>query len=180
MATCDCRVMTQNTFFPRTRCWLFGGIGTLVLMPTRGAAAGGLDAKTAKRWPEIAACLISEVFDFQDPIRPVFERHNGTIQIGGLRVDLHRECPNAMSESDESADERTPFVPLDATTRVVQENGRWVVMLNVTSWEPSEEGHPIANNWKRINDYATEQEAQVAARWIEKSANRQTRPPSGF
>ncbi|MAT70219.1 MAG: hypothetical protein CMJ58_11935 [Planctomycetaceae bacterium] len=73
-----------------------------------------------------------------------------------------------------------PFKPLDATTRVVQENGRWVVYLNVTSWEPDDDGHPVANNWKRINDYATESDAHVAATWIARSASRNIRPPSGF
>ena len=85
-----------------------------------------------------------------------------------------------MNEPNNSQADDGEFVPLDATTRVVKENGRWVVMLNVTSWEPTGDEHPVTNNWKRINDYATEQEAKVAASWIEKSANRQIRPPTGF
>ena len=85
-----------------------------------------------------------------------------------------------MNEPDEAQRDDGKFVPLDATTRVVSENGRWVVLLNVMSWEPTDDEHPVTNNWKRINDYATEQEAAVAASWIEKSANRQNRPPTGF
>ena len=80
----------------------------------------------------------------------------------------------------ESGEQSKKFVPLDAIARVEKENGRWVVYLNVQSWEPSEEEHPVANNWKRINDYSTEQEAKVAASWYEKSANRTIRPPMGF
>ena len=72
------------------------------------------------------------------------------------------------------------FEPLEAVTRVVEERGRWVVMLNVTSWEPEGGTHPVANNWKRINDYATQREAEVAAQWILRSANRHIRPPMGF
>lgn len=72
------------------------------------------------------------------------------------------------------------FVPLDAVTRVVHQNGRWVVMLNVMSWEPSGGEHPVANHWKRISDYATETEANVAAHWIERSANRIAGRQDGF
>lgn len=83
-----------------------------------------------------------------------------------------------MNETNKSGDDGR-FIPLAATAHVVHENGRWVVMLNVTSWEPADEDSPVTNNWKRINDYATEREARVAAAWIEKSANRQIRPPTG-
>jgi len=94
-----------------------------------------------------------------------------------------------MSDQDEgpgnpgakrSENSTETFTPLDAMTRVVRENGRWLVLLNVPSWEPTDVEHPVANHWKRINDYATEQEAQVAASWIERSANRTIRPPIGF
>ncbi|MEN1680139.1 MAG: hypothetical protein AAGJ46_11140 [Planctomycetota bacterium] len=89
-----------------------------------------------------------------------------------------------MGEREPSPDREQegdrPFVSLGATTRIVEENGRFVVMLNVTSWAPEGDDFPVANNWKRINDYATRREAEVAAHWIEKSANRSHRPPSGF
>lgn len=77
-------------------------------------------------------------------------------------------------------DDKEPFVPLDATTHIVYEKGRWVVLLNVTSWESQSEENPVHNHWKRINDYSTEQEAKVAAQWIARSANRRIRPPTGF
>lgn len=88
-----------------------------------------------------------------------------------------------MSESGESArycegEPERRFIPLAATTRVVHERGRWLVMLNVQSWDPNDEHHPVANEWKPINNYATEAEANVAASWIERSANRKVRPPS--
>lgn len=83
-----------------------------------------------------------------------------------------------MDNSD-SHSEQPKFVALEASTHVIKENGRWVVMLNVVSWDAADE-HPITNNWKRINDYATEQDAIVAASWIAKSANRNIRPPMGF
>ncbi len=80
----------------------------------------------------------------------------------------------------EPGDTPDNFHPLEAETRVLYEQGRWVVMLNVMSWEPDDDTHPIQNRWMRINDYSSEQEAQVAAKWIEKSANRKFRPPQGF
>ena len=88
-----------------------------------------------------------------------------------------------MSESGERAEDRGAelgrgFIPIAATTRVVHEKGRWLVMLNVQSWDPTDECHPVANEWKQINNYSTEAEANVAASWIERSANRNVRPPS--
>ena len=91
-----------------------------------------------------------------------------------------------MTDDYRAEDERpddpsaSRFYPLEATTHIVYENGRWVLMLNVTAWEPNSDEHPVRNHWKRINDYNTEQEAKVAAQWIARSANRRIRPPTGF
>lgn len=87
-----------------------------------------------------------------------------------------------MDQPDDSSNAGKPdkkFVPLEAITRVEQENGRWVVYLNVPSWEP-DQADPVANNWKRINDYASEAEANMAATWFARSANRTIGPPTGF
>ncbi len=72
------------------------------------------------------------------------------------------------------------FVPLEALIRVTQEQGRWVVYLNVPAWQPQEDQHPVTNHWRRINDYSTQQQADVAARWYLRSANRNCQPPTGF
>ncbi|MCA9261643.1 MAG: hypothetical protein KDA61_20640, partial [Planctomycetales bacterium] len=49
--------------------------------------------------------------------------------------------------------------PLGAMVRVVCEQGRWTVLLNVASWEADRTqwagSWPVINNWKRIHDYAT-------------------------
>lgn len=82
--------------------------------------------------------------------------------------------------ADDCGDSNTSPVALTADTRIVQESGRWIVMLNVPYWDPSGDDHPVTNNWKRISDYATQQGAEVAASWITRSVNRQTRPPMGF
>ena len=64
--------------------------------------------------------------------------------------------------------------PMQGYTRVESPSGRWVVWLNVQSWSSgaADQDHPINNQWKQINDYATRREAEVAARWIERSVNR--------
>ena len=72
------------------------------------------------------------------------------------------------------------FVPLEAIARVENEGGRWVVYLNVQSWDPSDKKHPVANDWQRINDFSTEAEAKMAAHWYERSANKNASPPTGF
>jgi hypothetical protein len=87
-----------------------------------------------------------------------------------------------MNQPDDSLSENQrgkKFVPLEAITRVEKENGRWVVYLNVQSWEPDQDD-PVANDWKRINDYSSEADAKVAASWYQRSANRTIRPPLGF
>ncbi|MEM9825050.1 MAG: hypothetical protein AAF958_00595 [Planctomycetota bacterium] len=77
--------------------------------------------------------------------------------------------------------------PIEGTTAVRLENGRWVVWLNIQSWsessgdtETSGDEHPIENDWRRIADYDTQSQAEVAARWIGRGVNRQAPPPSGF
>ncbi len=98
---------------------------------------------------------------------------------------------------------------LGATTKVVEEHGRWVVYLNVEFWEPRRgtacsddrdsafdgnaesnihrptdlgtEDWPIQSYWRRIADYPDRQRADVAARWIERSADRNLHePPHGL
>ena len=87
---------------------------------------------------------------------------------------------NGRDDSDRGEEQSKKFVPLEAIARIEHENGRWVVYLNVQSWEPNDDENPVTNNWKRINDYSTEEDAKVAASWFQKSANRTYRPPTGF
>jgi hypothetical protein len=56
-------------------------------------------------------------------------------------------------------------------TVIEEEEGRWVVYLEVGFWEAAQEG-PIHTNRRRIKDYATRREAEVAASWIERSTDR--------
>ncbi|MEZ6096828.1 MAG: hypothetical protein R3C03_21840 [Pirellulaceae bacterium] len=89
------------------------------------------------------------------------------------------ETPSQPSGFDADRDRQS--IPLEGLTRIVNKDGRWVVWLNVQFWEASaEDGNPIENHWTIISDYSTEGEAIVAARWIERSVNKQYRPPTGF
>lgn len=60
-------------------------------------------------------------------------------------------------------------------TEVEEENGRWVVYMDVCFWREDvskEDLNPLENVRKRIRDYATKREAEVAAHWIERTADR--------
>ncbi len=58
-----------------------------------------------------------------------------------------------------------------AETFVVRERGRWVVYLAVHFWE-ADHADLIRTVERRIADYATQRQAEVAARWYERVANR--------
>ena len=72
-----------------------------------------------------------------------------------------------------------PF-PADAIAvraLIERERGRWVVFLEVTM-VPDREDCVVTH---RIADFATEREADVAARWMVRAAGRDLpRPPLGF
>lgn len=77
-----------ETFFPEDTLLALWRDGSLVLLPTRGAAAGGLMLKQ-RNLDGDRSLLISEVFEFSIP--------HGTFtaiwddSIGGLRVNLPRD-----------------------------------------------------------------------------------------
>ncbi len=71
-----------------------------------------------------------------------------------------------------------PAVGLKAL--VEEENGRWVVYLDLSFWREcvsgDEDFNPMENVRQRIRDYSTsKQEAEIAAHWIERTADR-TKP----
>ena len=66
-----------------------------------------------------------------------------------------------------------------AQTMIEEERGRWVVYLEVGFWDPNEIDslHTVR---RRIQDYAKKSQAEIAARWIERTARKEQRhPPSG-
>ncbi|MEM8961741.1 MAG: hypothetical protein AAGD38_09695 [Acidobacteriota bacterium] len=76
--------------------------------------------------------------------------------------------------------EAFPDCGLDAQTYVIEENGRWVVYLDVAlASDRSDEPFRVVR--RRIRDFATMDEAEVAARFIGRGASRTlSKPPSGF
>ncbi len=75
-------------FFPEDTLLALWRDGALVLLPTRGAAGGGLMLKRRNLHGD-RSLLISEVFDFDIP-SGVFEA-SWDDSMGGLRVALHQE-----------------------------------------------------------------------------------------
>ena len=59
---------------------------------------------------------------------------------------------------------------------VEKEQGRWVVYLDVAFWREAaaadKDFNPLENERKRIRDYSTKTEAEVAAHWIERTADK--------
>jgi hypothetical protein len=63
-----------------------------------------------------------------------------------------------------------PAVGLKA--EVLQEKGRWVLYLDLSFWREDPCDNPLETVRKRIRDYSTKREAEVAAHWIERTADR--------
>ncbi len=67
-----------------------------------------------------------------------------------------------------------PSRAVGARTYVEHEKGRWVVYMEVTEW--MDDAAPGANPTRirtiRIEEYPTQARAQVAARWMERTADR--------
>jgi hypothetical protein len=58
---------------------------------------------------------------------------------------------------------------------IEEEKGRWVVYLDISFWRESgsyDEDNPLESVRKRIRDYPTKRDAEVAAHWIERTADR--------
>lgn len=74
-----------------------------------------------------------------------------------------------------------PDAALGAVTHIEPEHGRWTVYMDVTFWDTGDAAEPLQTERRRIADYATRQQAEVAARWMERGADRELRrPPSGL
>jgi hypothetical protein len=58
---------------------------------------------------------------------------------------------------------------------IEEEKGRWVVYLDISFWRENgsyDEHNPLESVRKRIRDYPTKRDAEVAAHWIERTADR--------
>jgi hypothetical protein len=60
-------------------------------------------------------------------------------------------------------------------TQIEQEKGRWVVYMDLSFWREDAPDNPLEIVRRRISDYGTRREAEVAAHWMERTADR-TKP----
>ena len=66
-----------------------------------------------------------------------------------------------------------PAVGLKAT--IEEERGRWILYLDLCFWRETcteKDLSPLEMIRKRIRDYSTKRDAEIAARWIERTADR--------
>jgi hypothetical protein len=59
-------------------------------------------------------------------------------------------------------------------TLVLHERGRWVVYMDIAGWreEAPGNGNPMDVRRLRVQDYPTRARAEIAARWMERTADR--------
>lgn len=147
-----------STCFPHDAVVATMDAGDLVLWPTSGAFAGGLPLKQRNRAGD-RCVLISEIVPAD--ASPGLKEAIWDDQQFRLRVAL--AATRAV-----------------ASNAVVQEEqGRWVVYLEVGFWETGS-STPLKVTRSRINDYPTRRDAEVAASWIQRSSDRNvTRPVEG-
>lgn len=98
-----------------------------------------------------------------------------------------------MSDDENSPQPRRASSPKDEPIRgfpdnalsceaiVQNERGRWVVYLEVTFWDTDNKDEPISVVRRRIADYATQKQAEVAASYMKRGADRDLpHPPMGW
>lgn len=59
---------------------------------------------------------------------------------------------------------------------VEQEAGRWVVYLEIASWDKNASDNPLQIRRHRIADYPTYERASIAAQWMQRTADRSPAP----
>lgn len=68
-----------------------------------------------------------------------------------------------------------------AETTIEEENGQWVVYLEVVFWETQATEEPLQSVRHRIQAYRSRRRAEIAAHWIKRGAQRDLRnPPTGL
>lgn len=126
----------------------------LWLLPTRGAAGGGLLLKQRNAQGD-RSVLLTHILP---PDTPAGQRlafwDSGN---GALRVALKRPHETAVASK----------------ASVEEDNGRWVVFLEAGFWSAEQGDNPLQMVRHRIADYSTRHEAEVAASWMERGAERE-------
>jgi hypothetical protein len=153
-----------SRFFPNDAVVATRENGELWLWPTSGPAAGGLLLK--QRNPQgDRSVLLTEVLgpNSSAGVKPAVWDEDRHV----LRVRLQPE-PVLGGGSPEAA--------VGAVATVEEEEGRWVVYLSVSFWN-NEKHCPLETTKQRIADYPTREQAEVAAFWMHRSADRNLPDP---
>jgi len=133
----------------------------LLLWPTSGSFAGGLLLKQRNAAGD-RSVLISEFVPAGTPAGK--KEAHWDERWHALRVALNSPVPRQA---------------VGANTSIEEQNGRWVVFLEIGFWETAEDA-PLKVTRRRINDYATRRDAEIAAAWIQRSVDRNVgRPAEG-
>lgn len=139
----------------------------LLLWSIRGAEGGGLLLKI-KNSAGVRCVLIAEWLPPQCIPGPKAgewddERHSLRLPYEVLRADsLHSNTPSW----------RTAKEGIAASGIVVEESGRWVVYLEIGFWDNNDPTQPLHIKRHRIAEYNTRERAEVAAHWMQRSADR--------
>lgn len=141
----------------------------LWLLPTRGAAGGGLLLKQRNAKGDRSVLMTEVLPPTVGPGRRLafWDAENAALRVA-LKADVEL-LPSGF-----------PARAVAATTSIEESNGRWVVYLEAGFWAENATENPVEVVRHRIADYPTRREAEVAARWMERGAEREIpRPPSG-
>jgi hypothetical protein len=144
-------------FFPSDTLLIVPQGREVLLLPTRGPAAGGLLLKqrnsAGDRSVLVAAHLSPDVMHGR---WPCFWDE----RVGGLRAACYAQL---------SPQPRPGFEPAIAAKAVIEcEHGRWFVYLELAFSAPGSSDIRIERHC--MGDYSTETRAAIAARWIERGA----------
>ncbi|MBX9604481.1 MAG: hypothetical protein K2X35_26005 [Bryobacteraceae bacterium] len=135
----------------------------LWMLPTRGAAAGGLLLKQRNRAGDRSFLAAPYLPPDTTPANwpAIWDERNGA-----LRVAFR--TPSGQGEGS----------AIGAKAVVEPDRGRWVVYLEVGFAVAQSPGVRIGR--RRIADYASEDQARVAAKWFERTADRDLPVQNGF
>lgn len=139
----------------------------LLLWAIRGAEGGGLLIKVRNAAGD-RCVLVSELLpqgSVPGPKAGEWDEDRQTLRIPYevLQYDsLHSNTPSWRVSKD----------GVVVSGLVVEEGGRWVVYLEIGTWEQDDPTLPLRITRHRIAEYSTRQRAEVAASWMERSADR--------
>jgi len=139
----------------------------LLLWAIRGAEGGGLLMKVRNSAGD-RCVLVAELLPPQSipgPKAGEWEEDRQTLRIP-------YEVLQADSLRSDNPSWRVAKDGIGVSGVVVEEGGRWVVYLEIGFWEHNDPAQPLRIKRHRIAEYSTRERAEVAASWMQRSADR--------